>query len=49
MDDTRDVSEYRQKDVDEEVGIASTFKEDTDGREEDGENDFADVAVRQES
>lgn len=46
MDDSRNVSEYRQKDVDEEIGIASPFKEDTDRREEDGEDDFANVAVR---
>ena len=29
MDDTRDVTQNGQKDVDEEVGIAATLKEDT--------------------
>lgn len=46
MDDTWDVTQYRQEDVDEEVGIASALKEDTEGWQEDGEDNFADVATR---
>jgi len=44
MDDSRDVSEDGQQDVDEEVGIASTFKEDTQWWDEDGEDDLDDIA-----
>lgn len=35
-----------QQDVDEQVGAAATLEEDTDGREQDGEEDLDDVAVR---
>ncbi len=45
VDDARDVSQYRQDDVDEEVGIATAFEEDTERGEEDGEDDFADIAT----
>lgn len=45
MDDTRNVSQNRQEDVDEEVSSAAALKEDTDGRKEDGEDDFDDVAA----
>lgn len=45
MDDTWDVAQYRQKDIDEEVGIASAFEENTERREDDGENYLADVAT----
>ena len=47
MDDTRDVAQYRQEDVDEEVGIATPLKENTKRWDEDGENDLADVAIGQ--
>jgi hypothetical protein len=30
VDDTRDVTQYSQEDVDEEVGIAATLKENTE-------------------
>lgn len=43
MDDTRNVSEDGQDDVDEEVRIASTFEEDTDRRQEDGKDDLRSV------
>ena len=43
MDNTRDVSEDGQKDVDEKVGVASTFKKDTKRRKEDGEDDLKTV------
>ncbi len=46
MDDARDITQYRQEDVDEEVGIATALEEDTDGRQEDGEDDLDDVAAR---
>ena len=44
MDDTRDVTQNGQQDVDEEVTMASALQEDTDGRQEDGKNDLADIA-----
>ena len=44
VDDTWDVTEDGQQDVDEEVGAAATLKEDTERWEDDGENDLADVA-----
>lgn len=44
MDDTRNVTQYCQQDVDEEVGIATALEEDTEGREDDREDDLADVA-----
>ena len=34
-----------QEQVDEEVGAAATLEEDTHGREDDGKEDLADVAV----
>lgn len=45
MDDTRDVSQNREQDVDEQIGAAATLEEDSQGREEDGKNDLEDVAV----
>ena len=45
MDDTRDVTQYGQQDVDQKVGIATALKEDTKGRKEDGEDDFADITM----
>ncbi|CAF3516796.1 unnamed protein product [Fusarium graminearum] len=33
-----------EEDVDEEVGTTTTLEEDTDGREDDGKDDLADVA-----
>lgn len=38
MDDTRDVTQDRQDDVDEEIGITSSLEEDTEGRNEDGKD-----------
>ena len=46
MDDTGDVSKDGQADVDEQVGIAAALEEDAERREDDGEDDLADVAVR---
>jgi len=44
VDDTRNVTQDRQQDVDEKVGIATTLKEYTQRREDNGENDLDDVA-----
>jgi hypothetical protein len=38
-------TEDGQEEVDEEVGAAATLKEDTERREQDGEDDLDDVAV----
>jgi hypothetical protein len=35
-----------EEDVDEEVGTAATLEEDTHGREDDGKEDLADVAIK---
>lgn len=45
MDDTRNVTQYCQEDVDQEVGIATALEEDTERRKDDGENNLADVAT----
>lgn len=45
MDDTRNVAQDGQQDVDEEVGIATALEEDTKRWEDDGENDLADIAI----
>lgn len=45
MYDTRDVTQYCEENVDQKVGIAATLEEDTNGRQENGENDFANVTV----
>jgi hypothetical protein len=47
MNDTRKIPEAGEQDVNEEVAVATTFKEDADGWQEDGEYDFADVAKMQ--
>jgi hypothetical protein len=46
MDDTRDVTEDGEQDVDEEISVASPLEEDTQRREDNGNNDFADVTGR---
>ena len=45
MNNTRNVTQYRQEDVDEKVGIATALKENTEGRKDDGEDDLANVAT----
>ena len=45
MYDTWDITQDRQEDVDEEVCVAAALEEDAERWKEDGENDFADVAV----
>jgi hypothetical protein len=44
VDDTRDITQDGQQNVDEEVGIATALKEDTKRGENDGKDDLADVA-----
>jgi hypothetical protein len=44
VDDSGDVTEDGEEDVDEEVGAAAALEEDAEGGEEDGEDDLADVA-----
>jgi len=44
VNDAGNVTQDGQEDVDEEIGAASTLEEDTKRREDDGENDLADVA-----
>ena len=41
---TRNVAQDGEQDVDEEVGAAAALEEDSDGREEDGEDNLDDVA-----
>ena len=45
VDDTGDVTQDGEQDVNEEVGSASALEEDTDGRQDDGEDDLDDVAA----
>lgn len=45
MDDSRNVTQDSQQDVDQEVSTASALEEDTKRREDDGKNDLADIAV----
>ena len=44
VDNTRNVTQNRQQDVDEEIGIAAAFEEHAERREEDGEDELDDVA-----
>lgn len=43
MNDTREVTQNRQKDVDQEVTTASALEEDSEGREDDGKDNLADI------
>lgn len=45
VNDTWNVAQYSEKDVDQEIGIAATFEEHAKRWQQNGENDFADVAV----
>lgn len=45
MDNARQVTQNGEQDVDEEISIASALKEYTDGRQNDGKDDLADIAV----
>jgi len=44
VDDAGDVSKDGEQNVDEKVCAAATLKEDSERREDDGEDDLADVA-----
>lgn len=44
VDDSGNVTQDGEEDVDEEIGAAATLEEDTERWEEDGEDDLADVA-----
>ena len=46
MDDTGNVTQDSQQDVDEQVSTAAALQEDTQRGEEDGKEDLADVAGR---
>ena len=47
MDDTRNITQNRQQNVDAKVSIEATLEEDTDWREEDGKDDLCDdVAMK---
>jgi len=43
VDDTRNVTQNGEQDVDEEISVASSLEKDTERREDDGEDDFADI------
>ena len=43
MDNTRDVTQNGQTNVDQEIRIASSLKENTKRRQDDGNNDLADI------
>lgn len=45
MDNTRKVTQDSEQDVDKEISVASTLKENTDGGQDDGKNDLADITV----
>ena len=45
MNDSRNVAEDGQQDVDEEIGATATLKEYTERREKDGDDDLDDVSV----
>ena len=45
VDDAGNVAQDGQEDVYQEIGAATALKEDTDRWDEDGEDDFDDVAV----
>ena len=45
VDDTGNITQDREQDVDEQVRAAAAFEEDTERWQDDGEDDFEDVAV----
>lgn len=45
MDDARNETQDGQQDVDQQVSTASSLQENTEWWQEDGEDDFADIAV----
>lgn len=49
MDDAGQITKNGQKNIDEEVGAAAALEENANRREDDGEDDFANVAIWQQS
>ena len=47
MDNTRNVTQDGQTDVDENVGATSALQEDTQRGQDDGEDDLADIAIKE--
>jgi len=45
VDDTGQVAQDGEQDVDQQVGAAAALEEDTERRQDDGKDDLADVAV----
>ena len=45
MDNTWDIAQDCEEDIDQKVGIAATLEEDTNWWQKDGENDFANVTI----
>lgn len=45
VNNARQVTQDGEQNVDEEISIASTLEENTDGRQNDGKNNLADIAV----
>jgi len=45
VNDSRNVSQDGEEDIDEEIRVATTLKENTEWREQDGEDDLDDIAV----
>lgn len=48
MNNARQVAQASEYDVDQQVAATTPLKEHSDGRREDGEDDFADIAVQGE-
>lgn len=44
VDDTRDPTQDGQTDVDEKISATSSLQEDTERRQDEGENELADIA-----
>jgi hypothetical protein len=49
VDDTRDPTQDGQTDVDEKISTASSLKEDSQRREDEGEDELADVTMTRQS
>ena len=49
MNDPRNVTQYGEKDIDQEVGVAATLEEDAKRWENDSEDDFADITRKDET
>lgn len=47
VNDTGDITQDGQTDVDEEISSASTFEEHSQRRQDDGEEDLADIPIEE--